>query len=69
LLLHFCALRSPNIKRILKKEIDKAQRAHKRVRFWDAPDRTRARRELMWLGVDYINTDHTGDLAEFLQKK
>jgi alkaline phosphatase len=36
------------------------------VRFWDAPDFPNAWKELMRLGVDYINTDHILELGAYL---
>jgi len=41
---------------------------HKTVRFWDAPDTPEAWKQFLQLGVDYINTDHIAELANFLQK-
>jgi alkaline phosphatase len=56
-------------KSILKKEISKAHDLHKPVRFWDAPDNMNAWKQFMQLKVDYINTDHINELADFLRKK
>ncbi|HEX4372362.1 MAG TPA: phosphatidylinositol-specific phospholipase C/glycerophosphodiester phosphodiesterase family protein [Puia sp.] len=56
-------------KAILIKEISKAHRVHKPIRFWDAPDTINAWTELMRLHVDFINTDHINELADFLNKK
>jgi alkaline phosphatase len=39
---------------------------HLPVRFWDAPDFPRAWRQLMRLRVDFINTDHIQQLADYL---
>jgi len=39
---------------------------HQPVRFWDAPDFPHAWHELMQLQVDFINTDHIQQLAEYL---
>ena len=47
--------------------IDKAHRLNKPVRFWNAPDFIHAWRQLMRLDVDYINTDHIGEIAAFLR--
>jgi alkaline phosphatase len=55
--------------------VDKARlaaaiaRAHaygKPIRFWDAPDAPVAWKQLMELGVDYLNTDHIKALATYL---
>ncbi|HSZ86287.1 MAG TPA: phosphatidylinositol-specific phospholipase C/glycerophosphodiester phosphodiesterase family protein [Puia sp.] len=54
---------------ILTKEITKAHRAHKPIRFWDAPDTIKAWTVLMQLHVDFINTDHINDLTDFIHKK
>ena len=56
-------------KLILTKEINKAHRDHKPIRFWDAPDSMNAWIELMKLHIDFINTDHINELAVFLLKK
>jgi alkaline phosphatase len=39
---------------------------HLPVRFWDAPDLSHAWRQLMQLRVDFINTDHIRQLADYL---
>ena len=56
-------------KSILKSEINKAHHLNKPVRFWDAPDNMNTWRLLMQLKVDFINTDHINELANFLKKK
>lgn len=53
----------------LKAAVKKAHQWQKPVRYWDAPDTKNAWYELMLLQVDYINTDHIADLAEFLNEK
>jgi alkaline phosphatase len=40
---------------------------HLPVRFWDAPDFPNAWQQLMRLRVDFINTDHIQQLAEYLR--
>jgi alkaline phosphatase len=47
--------------------IGKAHRLHKKIRFWDAPDSQPAWKTFMDLQVDYINTDHIQQLADFLK--
>jgi alkaline phosphatase len=39
------------------------------VRFWDAPDFPHAWDQLMQLGVDFINTDHIRQLADYLNAR
>jgi alkaline phosphatase len=56
-------------KSILETAISKAHQLHKPVRFWDAPDNVNAWKQFMHLGVDYINTDHIQELADFLNQK
>ncbi|HUY92354.1 MAG TPA: phosphatidylinositol-specific phospholipase C/glycerophosphodiester phosphodiesterase family protein [Pirellulales bacterium] len=46
--------------------VEKAHAAGRRVRFWAAPDRPSAWRELHAAGVDLINTDDLDGLAKFL---
>jgi alkaline phosphatase len=38
----------------------------KTIRFWDAPDSPRAWTQLMQWQVDFINTDHVAELAQYL---
>jgi alkaline phosphatase len=38
---------------------------NKKIRFWDAPDSPRAWAQLMQLQVDFINTDHVAELAQY----
>ena len=47
--------------------IDKVHKLKKPIRFWAAPDGIDAWKMLMQLGVDYINTDHIDELAQFLK--
>jgi alkaline phosphatase len=53
----------------LKAAVSRAHQQQKPVRFWDAPDFKNSWYELMLLQVDYINTDHIAELAEFLSEK
>jgi glycerophosphoryl diester phosphodiesterase len=50
----------------LRRAILKAHGRKLPVRFWDAPDRESAWKELIRLRVDYLNTDHIAALADFL---
>ncbi|MBO9204117.1 MULTISPECIES: phosphatidylinositol-specific phospholipase C/glycerophosphodiester phosphodiesterase family protein [Niastella] len=51
---------------ILHKLVNQAHALNKPVRFWGAPDNKAAWRQLMKLGVDYINTDSIKALSGFL---
>src|SRR5215831_13042907 len=51
----------------LKDVISKAHAIKKPVRFWASPDQPNAWKQLMNLGVDYINTDKINELADFLK--
>ncbi|HUB62778.1 MAG TPA: phosphatidylinositol-specific phospholipase C/glycerophosphodiester phosphodiesterase family protein [Puia sp.] len=42
---------------------------HLPVRFWDAPDFPHAWQQLMQLRVDFINTDHIQQLAEYIRTR
>lgn len=46
--------------------IDSVHSLNKKIRFWNAPDNIRAWNTLMNIKVDYINTDHIKQLADFL---
>jgi alkaline phosphatase len=46
--------------------INKVHKLKKPIRFWAAPDGIDAWKVLMRLGVDFINTDHIDELAQFL---
>lgn len=46
-----------------------AHKQKKKVRFWNAPDHQKAWELMKTLGVDYINTDHIKELAQFLEKE
>jgi alkaline phosphatase len=50
----------------LQKLVSHAHALNKPVRFWGAPDEEDAWRQLMKLGVDYINTDSIKTLSGFL---
>lgn len=49
--------------------IDSIHKMNKKVRFWNAPDNPLAWKTLLDAGVDYVNTDHINQLAEFLRNK
>jgi hypothetical protein len=46
--------------------IEQTHRLNKPFRFWDAPDDPRAWMQLMQWKVDFINTDHVAELAQYL---
>jgi len=50
----------------LKQIIDSVHGLDKKIRFWNAPDTPSAWNTLMKLKVDYLNTDHIGELAAYL---
>ncbi len=50
----------------LKQIIDSVHSLDKKIRFWNAPDTPAAWKTLMNLRVDYLNTDHIGELATYL---
>jgi len=52
----------------LKQVIDSVHGLNCKIRFWNAPDTPNAWKTLMNLKVDYINTDHIGQLEGFLKK-
>ena len=51
----------------LTAKIDSVHRLGKKIRFWAAPDTKTTWIEWLKLGIDYINTDKTFELAEFLR--
>jgi alkaline phosphatase len=53
----------------LEEAIRNAHAHHLPVRFWDAPDFSRAWQDLEELHVDYINTDHIDELATWLNSR
>jgi alkaline phosphatase len=50
----------------LQNVIDSVHALNKKVRFWNAPDNTNAWKTFIEMGIDYINTDHIIELAEYL---
>jgi alkaline phosphatase len=48
--------------------IDSVHTLNCKIRFWNAPDTPNAWEKLMYFKVDYINTDHIADLANFIEK-
>jgi alkaline phosphatase len=53
----------------LQRVVDKVHALGKPVRFWNAPDFESAWKQLMDLGVDFINTDNISAISSFLQTK
>jgi len=53
----------------LKQVIDSVHGINNKVRFWNAPDTENAWNQFKKLKVDYINTDHIQELADYLNKK
>ncbi len=53
---------------VLKHVIKKAHDLKQKVRFWNAPDNLVAWRTFESLQVDYINTDHIAELADFFKE-
>ena len=51
---------------VIKKDITLAHSLHKQIRFWGVPDNQHTWEIMMKLGVDFINTDHIADVANFL---
>ncbi|MFZ9661200.1 MAG: phosphatidylinositol-specific phospholipase C/glycerophosphodiester phosphodiesterase family protein [Chitinophagaceae bacterium] len=60
---------SEKVKNRIRNAIKMAHEWNKPVRFWGNPDYPKGWEELMNLGVDYINTDHIQQLAEYLKKR
>ena len=54
-------------KQRLRQVIDSVHGIHKKIRFWNAPDQPQAWKTLINLRVDYINTDHIRELADYLK--
>jgi len=50
----------------LQHVIDSVHALNKKTRFWNAPDNEIAWVTFINMGIDYINTDHISELAEFL---
>jgi len=53
----------------LQEAINRSHALQKPVRFWDAPDFPNAWGQLIQLRVDFINTDHIRQLADFLHNR
>lgn len=51
----------------LKVAIDKAHAWGKKIRFWAFPDNPNAWRTAATMGIDYVNTDHPADVAEYFE--
>jgi hypothetical protein len=49
--------------------VRQAHEQHRMVRFWGEPDNENVWRTLRSAGVDWINTDHLSEAAEFLKHK
>jgi alkaline phosphatase len=49
--------------------VEQAHARGKKARFWGAPDFPNAWIQLMHANIDWINTDHIQELADFLNKK
>jgi len=56
-------------KETLKELVAKAHKAGRRIRFWSAPDDAAGWSELLAAEVDLVNTDHLGELRDFLLKR
>jgi len=52
----------------LQNAIDSAHSLKKKIRFWNSPDNPDAWETFMEMGIDFINTDHIVELAEYLNK-
>ncbi len=50
----------------LNQLIKRVHQLHKPIRFWGSPDAPAAWKQLIELGVDYINTDHIEELSAFI---
>lgn len=48
--------------------VDSVHALSKKIRFWNAPDNKNTWKTFMDIKVDYVNTDHINELAEFLNK-
>ncbi|MGA0558764.1 alkaline phosphatase [Larkinella sp. VNQ87] len=53
----------------IREVIRKTHEQGKKLRFWATPDNVNTWKALMNLGVDYINSDHITDLANFLNSR
>jgi len=52
----------------LQNAIDSAHSLKKKIRFWNSPDNPESWNTFMNMGIDFINTDHIVELAEYLNK-
>jgi alkaline phosphatase len=52
----------------LENIIDSVHSLNKKIRFWNAPDNPNAWKILIRMRVDYVNTDHIVQLADYLNK-
>lgn len=63
----------PKERKKLRSIVATAHANGQRVRFWETPEQSPQReavwRELLAARVDYINTDHLGELEEFLRRE
>ena len=50
----------------LQNAIDSAHSLKKKIRFWNSPDNPDAWKTFMEMGIDFINTDHIVELADYL---
>jgi len=57
----------PEEQNAIQAAISRSHHLQKPVRFWDAPDFPQAWTQLIRLQVDFINTDHIRQLADFLR--
>jgi len=53
----------------LQNAIDSAHSLKKKIRFWNSPDNPDAWKTFMEMGIDFINTDHIVELADYLNKR
>jgi alkaline phosphatase len=53
----------------LQNAIDSAHYLKKKIRFWNSPDNPDAWKTFMEMGIDFINTDHIVELADYLNKR
>lgn len=52
----------------LQNAIDSAHSMKKKIRFWNSPDNPEAWNTFMVMGIDFINTDHIVELADYLNR-
>jgi len=52
----------------LTNAIDSAHALNRKIRFWNSPDNPDAWKTFIEMGIDFLNTDHIVELAEFLNK-